>query len=120
VVATIHQPNSLITDHFDNWALLAKGRLLYAGPWGAALPYFEGAGHTCPLYRNPTDFFMSLASNSATLAALADAWAQQQVGAGREARGHRRDRKILDCISQLAMLAALADAWAQQQVRLPQ
>jgi hypothetical protein len=79
VVATIHQPNSLITDHFDDWALLAKGRLLYSGPWSGALAYFEAAGHACPLYRNPTDFFMSLASSSSTLTALADAWAQQQV-----------------------------------------
>jgi ABC-type multidrug transport system ATPase subunit len=77
VVATIHQPNSLITDHFDDWALLAKGRLLYAGPWAGALPYFEAAGHACPLYRNPTDFFMSLASSPASLAELADAWVQQ-------------------------------------------
>ncbi|WIA39802.1 hypothetical protein OEZ86_005855 [Tetradesmus obliquus] len=77
VVATIHQPNSLITDTFDDWALLAKGRLLYAGPWCGALPYFEAAGHTCPLYRNPTDFFMSLASSSSSLMELAEAWAAQ-------------------------------------------
>jgi hypothetical protein len=93
VVATIHQPNSLITDHFDDWALLAKGRLLFAGPWGAALPYFEAAGHACPLYRNPTDFFMSLASNSDSLAALADAWAQQQVRRGGSGYVARKERE---------------------------
>ncbi|KAF6254638.1 P-loop containing nucleoside triphosphate hydrolase protein [Scenedesmus sp. NREL 46B-D3] len=65
VVATIHQPNSAITDAFDDWALLARG-----GCCG---------GPACPLYRNPTDFFMSLASSAATLAALADAWAARQA-----------------------------------------
>lgn len=51
VVATIHQPNSLITDHFDDWALLAQGRLLYFGPWEAAVPYFDAAVYVCPMYR---------------------------------------------------------------------
>lgn len=51
MVATIHQPNSLITDHFDDWALLAQGRLLYFGPWEAAVPYFDAAGYVCPMYR---------------------------------------------------------------------
>jgi hypothetical protein len=51
VVATIHQPNSLITDTFDDWALLAQGRLLFSGPWSTAVPYFEAAGYPCPLYR---------------------------------------------------------------------
>jgi hypothetical protein len=51
VVATIHQPNSLITDHFDDWALLAQGRLLYSGLWSGAVPYFDAAGYACPMYR---------------------------------------------------------------------
>jgi hypothetical protein len=32
-VATIHQPNSDITDLFDDYLLLARGRALYAGRW---------------------------------------------------------------------------------------
>lgn len=51
MVATIHQPNSLITDSFDDWALLAQGRLLYSGAWSGAVGYFEAAGYACPMYR---------------------------------------------------------------------
>lgn len=75
VIATIHQPNSTICDAFDDWLLLARGRLLYGGPWSGAVPWFKGRGHDCPLYVCPTDFFMNLASNPDTLAALADAYA---------------------------------------------
>ena len=54
VVATIHQPNSLIVDLWDDFLLLAKGRTMYSGPWAGALPYFEAAGHPSPTYVNPT------------------------------------------------------------------
>ena len=49
-----------IVDCFDDLLLLAEGRCVYHGPWSAALGYFEGIGHTCPFYKNPADFFMSL------------------------------------------------------------
>ena len=33
VVCTIHQPNSDITDHFDDFLLLSTGRIVYFGRW---------------------------------------------------------------------------------------
>ncbi len=44
VVCTIHQPSDDITDLFDQFVLLARGRLLYDGPWRSAVPYFEQQG----------------------------------------------------------------------------
>ncbi|KAL6761569.1 P-loop containing nucleoside triphosphate hydrolase protein [Haematococcus lacustris] len=60
VVCTIHQPNSDITALFDDLMLLAAGHLVYGGPWSGAVPWFERLGQRCPLYKNPTDFFMAV------------------------------------------------------------
>ena len=63
--------------------LLAQGQLLYAGAWAGALPYFEGLGYPCPMYKNPTDFFMKLASDANTVAALAAAFGRHNVRHGK-------------------------------------
>jgi hypothetical protein len=60
VVATIHQPNSDITDMFDDFVLLAFGCTVYGGPWKGAVGHFTLGGFECPTYKNPTDFFMSV------------------------------------------------------------
>ncbi len=46
VVCTIHQPSSDVCAMFDDMLLLAKGRLLYCGPWTSADDYFWAAGFT--------------------------------------------------------------------------
>jgi hypothetical protein len=56
-VATIHQPNSDITELFDDFMLLARGRALYMGrcattAWRRSLPPACTAAyllHSCPL-----------------------------------------------------------------------
>ena len=47
VVCTIHQPSSDVCAMFDNMLLLAKGRLLYCGPWTSADNHFWAAGYKC-------------------------------------------------------------------------
>ncbi|KAG2499529.1 hypothetical protein HYH03_002475 [Edaphochlamys debaryana] len=60
VVATIHQPNSMILDTFDDFILLAGGRTAYGGSWSDAIPFFDRAGFECPAYKCPTDYFMTV------------------------------------------------------------
>ncbi|EIE20498.1 hypothetical protein COCSUDRAFT_57645 [Coccomyxa subellipsoidea C-169] len=45
VVCTIHQPSSDVCAMFDDMLLLAKGRLLYCGPWTSADNHFWAAGY---------------------------------------------------------------------------
>lgn len=79
VICTIHQPNSDITDNFDDFHLLAKGRTIYNGLWATAVEYFEKNGYSCPLYKNPTDFFMSIIKDPDVANKLADDFALQKA-----------------------------------------
>ena len=44
VVATLHQPNSLMTSKFDDFMLLGAGRVVYGGPWENAVDFFADCG----------------------------------------------------------------------------
>jgi hypothetical protein len=50
------------------------------------VPYFDSLGHCCPTYKNPSDFFMSLAADEGKVEQLAalqlKRWAQQQQSVG--------------------------------------
>lgn len=74
VVCTIHQPNSDITDYFDDFMLLAAGRVMYSGPWPGAVSHFEGCGYRCPMYKNPTDYFMRVVSDAEAASKLSAAY----------------------------------------------
>ena len=81
VVATIHQPNSFITTLFDDFMLMGKGRCLYQGPYSEAVERFSAAGFACPLYCNPTDFYITVAANEENHQALVtrnEEWMEQQ------------------------------------------
>ncbi|KAJ3410840.1 ATP-binding cassette sub- G member 1 [Chytridiales sp. JEL 0842] len=61
VVATIHQPSSEIFRIFDDFILMADGRIMYQGPADQAVKYFARLGYECPKTCNPADyFFMSI------------------------------------------------------------
>ena len=45
VVCTIHQPNSDITERFDDLLLLASGRVVYFGAWADAVEHFAQLGY---------------------------------------------------------------------------
>ena len=46
VCCTIHQPNSDITEMFDDLLLLASGRMVYMGPWQESMGFFQQNGFT--------------------------------------------------------------------------
>ncbi|GFR41628.1 hypothetical protein Agub_g2355, partial [Astrephomene gubernaculifera] len=75
VVCTIHQPNSDITDCFDDFLLLAGGRTVYGGLWTGAVDFFARNGFSCPSFKNPTDYFMAIVTREeAAVETLADAY----------------------------------------------
>lgn len=78
VVCTIHQPNSDITDMFDDFILLASGRIVYGGVWEGAVPFFMRHGYSCPNYKNPTDFFMSVIKDAEAVDTLASAYTKSR------------------------------------------
>ncbi|KAI9354338.1 hypothetical protein DFJ73DRAFT_827456 [Zopfochytrium polystomum] len=58
VVVTIHQPSSDIYKCFDDYILMADGRIMYMGEAGrVAVDYFARCGFPCPRLSNPPDFF---------------------------------------------------------------
>ena len=62
VISVIHQPRSSIFDMFDRLLLLSEGRTIYLGKASEAVKHFETAGHPCPEFFNPSDFFLDVLS----------------------------------------------------------
>ncbi|KIW89038.1 uncharacterized protein Z519_10523 [Cladophialophora bantiana CBS 173.52] len=66
ILCTIHQPSSMIFEHFDRLLLLAKGgKPVYFGEIGqhskTVLRYFEEkSGQYCPLGGNPAEFMLDI------------------------------------------------------------
>lgn len=60
VVFTIHQPRSNIVALFDQLILLAKGRLVYSGPFAGCQHYFDSIGYSCPPGFNIADYLVDL------------------------------------------------------------
>jgi hypothetical protein len=63
VIATVHQPREGLFALFNQFMLLAQGRLVYRGAGGTEAPlrYFSALGHSCPEHCNPADFLIDLA-----------------------------------------------------------
>ncbi|KAK9905029.1 hypothetical protein WJX75_008206 [Coccomyxa subellipsoidea] len=74
VVTTIHQPNSTITNCFDDLLLLSFGQLIYMGKWTKSVEYFSSLGYKCPMYTNPSDYYMSLMKDAEASPRLVDTW----------------------------------------------
>jgi ABC-type multidrug transport system ATPase subunit/ABC-type multidrug transport system permease subunit len=73
VICTIHQPNSSITAMFDDLMLMSQGKCVYFGPFSESVGFFSRCGFECPLYCNPTDFFMTISSVKENLTVLVPA-----------------------------------------------
>ncbi|GIL85954.1 hypothetical protein Vretimale_9015 [Volvox reticuliferus] len=94
VVCTIHQPNSDITECFDDFLLLSSGRTVYGGLWSGAVDFFARNGFSCPAFKNPTDYFMSVVTREeGAVETLATAYGkvrldllQQMAAVGRRSR----------------------------------
>ncbi|GIL61808.1 hypothetical protein Vafri_18548 [Volvox africanus] len=94
VVCTIHQPNSDITECFDDFLLLSGGRTVYGGLWSGAVDFFARNGFSCPAFKNPTDYYMSIVTREeGAVETLATAYGkvrqalmQQMAAVGRRSR----------------------------------
>jgi ATP-binding cassette subfamily G (WHITE) protein 2 len=62
VLCTIHQPQKLIFDLFDNVILMRKGQIIYQGATSDSLKFVTGLGYPCPSNRNPADFLLEVIS----------------------------------------------------------
>ena len=66
VLCTIHQPSSILFEHFDELLLLKSGgRVVYHGPLGkdsrTLIDYFEANGsHKCPPSQNPAEYMLEV------------------------------------------------------------
>lgn len=87
VVASIHQPNSQITECFDDLLLLAGGRTAYFGPWQSSMPYFASVGFACPVYTNPSDHYLLTLKEAGSL--LTKVWADSAVAKANLAEGYQ-------------------------------
>jgi ABC-type multidrug transport system ATPase subunit len=87
VICTIHQPNSDITDLFDDFMLLAHGRMVFSGAWLDAVPWFSECDFPCPVRKNPTDYFMTIVKPKEVAARMADDFKLKRIKPGKEGGG---------------------------------
>lgn len=67
VIFTIHQPRSNIVALFDQLILLAKGRVVYSGPFSSCQSYFDNLGYPCPPGFNIADYLVDLTMHASTV-----------------------------------------------------
>ncbi|KAE9553739.1 hypothetical protein FO519_003049 [Halicephalobus sp. NKZ332] len=60
IVATIHQPSSIIFNMLDMVILLGDGLLSYMGPPKEILGFFDSLGLVCPDEYNPADYIIDM------------------------------------------------------------
>jgi len=63
VILTIHQPSSYLWQLIDNVVLLAKGRVIYAGPREHMETFFEIQKYPTPPSFNPADHYVTVAND---------------------------------------------------------
>ncbi|MCJ1312636.1 hypothetical protein MMC25_006311 [Agyrium rufum] len=72
VIFTIHQPRSNIIALFDQLVLLAKGRVVYSGPFQSCQSYFDHLGYSCPSGFNIADYLIDLTMHAEAVTTQAD------------------------------------------------
>ncbi|XP_075974239.1 ATP-binding cassette sub-family G member 4-like [Anticarsia gemmatalis] len=62
IVCTIHQPPASIYTMFDQVYILAEGMCIYHGASEDTVPYLASVGLQCPVYHNPADYILEIAT----------------------------------------------------------
>lgn len=117
VVCTIHQPNSDIVETFNDFCLLSKGQNMYFGAWEGAVEFFSEAGYKCPIYKNPTDYFMSLAKDDESIPRIVEKFSshEQQQESNGGFGDDPKEAKLQSTVS-LRRKTAHVPAWFQTYV----
>ena len=72
IVFTIHQPRSNIVALFDQLLLLARGRVVYSGPFSGCQHYFDQIGYPCPPGFNIADYLVDLTMHAGAASTVLD------------------------------------------------
>ncbi|KAL5725550.1 drug-responsive transcription factor pdr3 [Ranunculus cassubicifolius] len=62
MLVSLLQPTPEVFDLFDDIILMAEGKVLYHGPCGDALEFFEDCGFRCPEMKGTADFLQEVTS----------------------------------------------------------
>ncbi|KAG8226649.1 hypothetical protein J437_LFUL005301 [Ladona fulva] len=60
IILTLHPPTHEVFAMLSRVVLLSTGRLMFAGRRRDMLPYFSRIHFPCPLYKNPSDYYLDL------------------------------------------------------------
>jgi ATP-binding cassette, subfamily G (WHITE), eye pigment precursor transporter len=62
VITTIHQPSSEAFSTFNRLILMMDGYIVYQGLARESPLHFGSIGYSCPIHKNPSDYFMGILS----------------------------------------------------------
>eukprot|EP01023_Acetabularia_acetabulum_P062510 TRINITY_DN7702_c0_g2_i1.p1 TRINITY_DN7702_c0_g2~~TRINITY_DN7702_c0_g2_i1.p1 ORF type:complete len:430 (+),score=68.78 TRINITY_DN7702_c0_g2_i1:116-1405(+) len=116
VICTIHQPNSDIVETFDDFIMMASGRITYGGKWDKAIEFFSSAGYPCPNFKNPTDYFMAQVSVKDRADEIADKY-EKAMGDEMYEEGKYigvSDRNMVECFADDVSDAKSRPSWVSQ------
>ena len=67
IIATIHQPNSVLFQLFDLVNILTSGKCIYFGPPSLMVDHLKTLNVCVPTYTNPADFILDVANDDRSI-----------------------------------------------------